>query len=200
MQQDEKSIVQSVLGGRVDDFRLLVVPHQEQVFGTVRRLVGDPDLAEELAHEAFVRAYRALSSFRGESTFGTWVTQIAVHLARDHYRRRRRTILLPLEEPGADERFEEALTERRSGFDPFEELEEQELLRRIERAIDGLPPDYRQVLVLRHLECWSYDEIARLTGDSVGALKVRAHRARRLVHEALEADEGPRRDRAALQV
>ena len=199
MRQDEANIVRSVLDGRTDEYRRLVEDHQEQVFATIRRLVGDRDLAEELAHESFVRAYRALAQFRGDASFGTWVTQIAVHLVRDHFRRRRRAVVVPLDELGSADGADDVFIEHRSGFDPYAELEERELLQRIERAMDDLPPDYRQVLVLRHLEGWSYERIAEVTGDSVGALKVRAHRARRLVHEALQADENPRRDRAAVR-
>jgi RNA polymerase sigma-70 factor (ECF subfamily) len=185
----DESLVMAVRQGRVEAYSHLVDRHQQRVYAVLMRLVADPQTAEELAHEAFVRAYRGLDGFRGEARFGTWVVQIAIHLARDEVRRRKRHPTVSLEElvesPGAVDRVEEL----RSSSDPFAAASERETMERFEVALDRLPPSYREVFVLHHLEDMPYEEIAVVTGDSVGSLKVRAHRARRLLKEAVFPEE-----------
>ncbi|RKZ11433.1 hypothetical protein DRQ53_03205 [bacterium] len=184
--RDDAEIVDAVRRGDVEAFRFLVERHQDRVHGVLRQLTNDPDQVEELAQEAFVRAFRGIGSFRGESQFGTWLIQIAVYAARDFNKRERRARLVPLHEIEEGSGAIAALTETRSSFDPLESLNERELTERLEWALGNLPPAYREVFVLRVVEDMSYDEIAEVTGDTVGSLKVRLHRARGLLKEALE--------------
>jgi RNA polymerase sigma-70 factor (ECF subfamily) len=153
------------------------------------RLSGDRDAAEELAHEAFVKAYRGLGGFRGDAQFGTWVIQIALHLARDRIRQQQRRTIVSLEELKEQHENASALVETRPSFDPVQALDDKELKDRFETALQELPPSYREVFVLHHLEDVPYEEIAQATGDSVGSLKVRAHRARKLLKESLFPDD-----------
>ncbi len=193
--RDDVELVDAVRRGDVEAYRFLVERYQDRVHGVLRRLTDDPDRVEELAQEAFVRAFIGLRSFRGESQFGTWLIQIAVYAARDLNKRDRRARLVSLDEIEAGSGAIAALTETRSAYDPLERLNERELTERLEWALEGLPPAYREVFVLRVAEEMSYDEIAEITGDSVGSLKVRLHRARSLLKEAME--DRPRDDQAA---
>jgi len=164
----------------------------------ISRLAGDPDLAEELAQETFVRAYQGLSGFRGEARFSTWLVQIALHVARNHLRQRRRLAkvvsLDDLQDRGIDV---ETLRETRRSFSPDDRLESQELAARLSRAMDRLPSSYREVFVLKHIRELSYGEIAEITGDSVGSLKVRAHRARAILRTELSGDDDTQDGNAA---
>jgi RNA polymerase sigma-70 factor (ECF subfamily) len=184
MEADE-AVVRAVQNGRIDDFTKLVERHKDRVYGILMRLTGDPDTAEELAHDAFVKAYRSLHTFRGDSAFGTWLVQIAVNLARDRLRQRRRSRIESLDallERAPDSKI---LIDTRSSYDPTDPLEERDLMDRYETALEELPLPYREIFVLHHIQNLSYEEIAAMTGDEVGALKVRAHRARKLLKEKI---------------
>jgi RNA polymerase sigma-70 factor (ECF subfamily) len=180
--------VAAVKSGDTEAFRGLVDRHKGRLFSVLLSLVGDADLAEELAQETFVKAYAGLSGFHERSSFGTWLVQIAINGARDHRRRvgrlrnRRVVSLDALREAGRHE-LEPADTRRSA--DPRAGIESEEQVSMVREALEELPPEYREVLLLRHFEEWSYDRIADLTGDTVGTLKVRAHRARRLLKERL---------------
>jgi RNA polymerase sigma-70 factor (ECF subfamily) len=182
--QDE-AIVREVQAGRGDAFSGLVTRHKDKVYAILLRLVRDPDAAEELAQETFVRAWRGIGGFRGQALFGTWLVQIAIHLARDRVREQRRSRTVSLDElleKSADDSF---LADTRSRRDPLAEVSDRDMMRRLEAALGDLPPNYREVFVLHHIEDVPYEDIATMTGESVGSLKVRAHRARKLLREAI---------------
>ena len=185
MTSAEDGIIRAVKGGHVDEFAQLVDHHSQRVYAMLMRLVGDPQTAEELAQETFVRAYRGLSRFRGDSTFATWLTQIAVHLARDHVRKRQRNRFVSLDAMLEHDADALVFADTRQAYDPLEEISERETAEQFKHALSELPPNYREVFVLHHLQDMSYDDIAAVTGDSVGSLKVRAHRARKLIKQAL---------------
>jgi len=177
--------VQAVRAGDTQAFAGLVHRHQDRLFAILLRLTGDPAAAEDLAQDAFVRAYRGLARFRGEAAFGTWLIQIAINLARDRVRERmrKRTVSLDaLLERDADSPL---FADSRPGTDPLAFLSERDLVDRLESALAELPPAYREAFVLRHIEDMPYEAIATATGHSVGSLKVRVHRARKLLKERL---------------
>ena len=185
--QDEQ-IVRAVQAGRTEAFAGLVSRHKDRVYAILLRLVRDPDTAEELAQEAFVRAWRGIGGFRGRALFATWLVQIAIHLARDRMRERRRSRMVSLDELIEKSADDSALVDTRSRHDPLSEVSDNDMMKRLEAALGDLPPSYREVFVLHHIEDVPYEEIASLTGDSVGSLKVRAHRARKLLREAISPD------------
>jgi len=196
MTRSDEQIVESVRAGDTEAFRYLVERHQNMVYGMLLRLVNDPDSAEELAQETFVRAYRSLSSFRGDARFSTWLVQIAIHAARDRQRGKKRRKIVSLSELEERRGQEAKLEETRSAFDPLAELSESEFNTRLQKGLERLPEDYREVFVLRHLEELGYEQIAALTKSSVGSLKVRSHRARKLLREFLRERPDPRSLRA----
>lgn len=189
MDPSEKAAIEAVQGGDVDRFGELVDQHKDQVYGVLRRLVRDEDLAEDLAQTAFVQAYEALDGFRGEASFGTWVTQIGIHLARASFRRGSRENVVSLEELVEHHQESSILLESDAASDPFETTVQSELEERLEQSIAELSETYREAFVMRHLEGMSYERIASITGDSVGALKVRTHRARKMLLERLHEQE-----------
>ena len=188
--QDDAIIVEAVQDGDTEAFRHLVDRHRNTIYRILLRLVSDPHQAEELAQETFIRAWRALDSFRGDARFSTWLIQIAVHAARDHHRSKGRSKLVSLDELQEQNSSRAQIEEHRSAFDPSSRLAERELGERLKKGIDLLPASYREVFVLRHLEEIPYEEIAAATGSSVGSLKVRSHRARRMLREYLRDGGG----------
>jgi RNA polymerase sigma-70 factor (ECF subfamily) len=187
---DDSAVVQAVRDGDTEAFRLLVERHQGRLIAVLFRLVGNRDLAEELAHETFVKAFKGLGSFEGRARFGTWLIQIGIHAARDHLRRTRKLRRQGIVSLDAlrEARATEADPEDPSwAANPMAALRNNETGDMIQTALGTLPADYREVLLLKHLEGWSYEDIAALTGDSIGTLKVRAHRARKLLKAELLA-------------
>lgn len=199
MAEDDSAIVEAVRGGDTEAFRLLVERHKLRLFAVILKLVGDPGQAEELAQETFVRAYRALPDFRGESSFGTWLVQIGIHAARDRMRTARRYKVVSIDALREAHGAKFDLADTSPAADPGFGIESEEERNLMRMALAALPPEYREVLVLKHFEGWAYGRIAAVTGDSVGTLKVRAYRARQLLRERLTelgwspdaAGEGP---------
>ena len=140
---------------------------------------GNLALAEELTQDAFLKAYRALGSFRGESRFSTWVYRITINLCRDHFdspATRFRQRQASLDGPGL-ERFDPPA----DGVRPDEALETEEVARDFDAALHGLETTYKEAFLLRHQEGLPYDEISEVLEISVSNAKVRVHRARELI-------------------
>ena len=183
---EDRATVAAIRRGSTEAYREIVERHGDLVYSVLRRLVGDPDLADELAQETFVRAYESLDGFRGEARFRTWLVQIAVNLVRDRRRTQRRSpVVVSLEQ--IRERSRSAVEPRddRATDEPIRRISLREKTARLERELQRLPHEYREALLLKHVEGLPYDEIARITGDSIGCLKVRVHRARARLRQAL---------------
>jgi len=194
----DRAAVAAVKAGDTGAFRELVDRHKGRVYGILLSLVSDEDAAEELAQETFVKAFRGIDGFREDATFGTWVVQIAIHSARDHRRRSARLRdrrVVSLEALREARRHELEPVDERRYADPRSGIEARENVTFVRAALEQLPREYREVLILKHFEDWPYERIAESTGDTVGTLKVRAHRARRMLKELLlelgwDADAG----------
>jgi RNA polymerase sigma-70 factor (ECF subfamily) len=146
----------------------------DRVYALCLRMCADGDEAVELVQDAYVRAWERLASFRGESRFTTWLHRLTVNLVLQHRRSRGRRRARELVDPDL-ERYGRAAVSAMPGTRVD-----------LERAIAGLPPKAREVLVLRDVQGYKYDEIATMTGVSLGTVKAQIHRARKLVQEALE--------------
>ena len=186
----DMQVVQRVLAGDTESFRILVDLHRDKLFGVLMRILADPQMAEEVAQDTFVKAYTRLGGFRGESAFSTWLIQIGVHQARDFHRKRQRAngaSIISLEElrQRNPDGWETAVDHQ--GSDPLATLEGQEKWQALENELSGIPTAFREVFTLRHLENMEYEDISRVTGDTIGTLKVRVHRARALLKTRMEA-------------
>lgn len=173
---DVPALVRRAAAGDTDAFERLYREHVGRVHGAILRLVGmDRARAEELTQEAFIRAWQKLSSFRHESAFSTWLHRLGVNTALMDLRVRR-------EETSADDA---ALEVAAGGEVPFCAAERGDL----ERAVSGLPPRARAVLVLHDVEGWKHEEISAELGMAVGSSKAQLHRARGLLRRALGGNE-----------
>jgi RNA polymerase sigma-70 factor (ECF subfamily) len=185
----DQAAVAAVRSGDTEAFRGLVDRHKSRVYGILLSLVGDDDVAEELAQETFVKAFAGISNFREDASFGTWLVQIAIHGARDHRRRMsrlRKQRVVSLDALREAKRYDLEPADTRRSADPSTGVESREEVALVREAMEQLPQEYREVLALKHFDGWSYEQIAESTGDTVGTLKVRAHRARRMLREGLE--------------
>jgi RNA polymerase sigma-70 factor (ECF subfamily) len=186
---DDNDLVARARNGNVAAFEQLVRNHQQRMLTVAFRITGGYEDACEIVQDAFVAAWRGLSSFRGEARFTTWLTAITVNLSRnrlDQIRTRRRHEPVSLDEPreSADGIFPR---EAVSGAPSVqEELERRDVRRHVQACIAALAPDFREVLVLRDMEDFSYEEIATVLRLSGGTVRSRLSRAREAVRECLK--------------
>jgi RNA polymerase sigma-70 factor (ECF subfamily) len=155
--------------GDLDAFSALVERHRDIVLRVATRVVGPAD-AEDVAQDAFLRAFHRLGRFRGDAAFRSWLLQITHNAALDALGRGRRTV--PESDVGAD------IPDSESARIPAQRLEQRERSQRLRAKITTLTPAHRAVLVLRDIEGLAYDEIAEVTETPVGSVKGRLHRAR----------------------
>jgi len=176
-QASDQKLVERVQKGDNGAFDLLVLKYQHKIVNLVMRYVRDPELAQDITQEAFIKAYRALPRFRGDSAFYTWLYRIAVNTAKNHLaaqRRRPMDIELDLQDP---EQYE--LHAKLKETDTPEGITlSNELMEIIERAIAALPEDLQTAIILRELEGMSYEEIAQTMECPVGTVRSRIFRAR----------------------
>ena len=184
----ERAEIERIVAGAKDDFEVLVQRYQGRVYSLAYRLLGDPQEAEDVAQEAFLKAYRNLGRFRAQSSFYTWIYRITSNLALSRLRylsRRGRGRTESLEQLRAGE--DQAI------FDPpdpapgpREKLLERDLESTLSKALDRLPDAYRVVVVLRDIENKSYEEVAKLSGLPLGTVKSRLHEGRAKLQAMLE--------------
>jgi RNA polymerase sigma-70 factor (ECF subfamily) len=188
----DQQLVERVLRGDKRSFELLVAKYQRRIFRLLSRLVRDPAEIEDVAQEAFIKAYRALPAFRGESAFYTWLYRIAINTAKNYLVARGRRPPTTTETEVEDaEGFSEAES-LRDVASPESLLQSKQVGDAVNRAIDKLPEDLRQAIVLRELEGLSYEEIAETMNCPIGTVRSRIFRAR----EAIAAELRPLLDRS----
>jgi RNA polymerase sigma-70 factor (ECF subfamily) len=180
----ERELLVRARGGDTQAYGRLVLAHQDRIFGLILRMVRDPLLAEELTQDVFLKAFRGLSGFREAARFTTWIYRIAVNLCHDERqslgaRNRAREIDLEGGPP--------FLVDPDPGVRPDEAVEASEAAANFQAGLDALEPKYREAFLLRHQEGLSYEEIAKALEISLSNAKVRVHRAREMILEALRS-------------
>ena len=180
---EQQDWLERARAGDTRAYRDLVRVHQDAIFGLVARLVRDRLLAEEITQDVFLKAYRSLGSFRGDSRFSTWLYRIAVNLCHDHHasvaaRIRRNETGLETGTGSAHEPWSSTPA-------PDDALVAREAAEAFQAGLDALESPYREAFVLRHQDDLGYDEIAEVFGISRNNAKVRVHRAREMILGAL---------------
>ena len=170
----DRDLILRARRGEADAFGELVTRYQTEVFNVCYRMLNERGEAEDLAQEAFIRAYGRLGSFDVERPFGPWIRRVAANLCFNHFSARPAI---------AAELDEERDAARSSG--PEAAYEDRERSAQIRRALAGLPPQYRVAIELRHYQEMSYDEIAETMGIPLSDVKSHLFRARKLLAEKL---------------
>ena len=168
--------VRAVLAGQPELYAVLVRRYQDVLFAHAFRMVGGRDEAADVVQRALVRGFDRLASCREPERVGGWLFRILANECRDRLRARKTELSLetlpPLPDPAAG--------------DPDEDAHAEELRARLTAALDRLDPEQREAFVMKHLEGRSYEEMAALLGATIGALKMRVHRAREGLQHLLE--------------
>lgn len=180
--QTDQQLVARVQKGDSRAFDMLVLKYQHKIFGLISRYVQDADEVQDVAQEAFIKAYRALPKFRGDSAFYTWLYRIAVNTAKNYLVSRSRR------PPGSDVEVEDA--EYYEGGAALRDIETPEsalfgaeLKQVVEQAIADLPDDLRSAVTLREFDGLSYEDIADIMDCPVGTVRSRIFRAREAIDQ-----------------
>jgi RNA polymerase sigma-70 factor, ECF subfamily len=181
-EQDDTQLVTASRQGDQDAFALLVQRHQRCVFNLVLRMLQDYEDASEVTQEAFLAAWQGLPSFRGEARFATWLYRITYHCCvRQLERRKRERNLQAVIEA---EQILESMHKEKQAEDILERRDLQAMVR---EQMEQLPSQYRMVLILRHLQEMTYEEIADILSMPIGTIKTHLFRGRNLLKKRLLA-------------
>jgi len=177
-------LVRRVQHGDKRAFELLVAKYQRKISRLLSRMIRDPADMEDIAQEAFIKAYRALPNFRGESAFYTWLYRIAINTAKNHYAAQgRRPVAVAADFEEQEDLEDSPLLSETATPDSLYQSKQVGLA--VNRAIEKLPEDLRTAIVLRELEGLSYDEIAAAMDCPVGTVRSRIFRAREAIAQEL---------------
>ena len=183
----EQELVARAKAGDQSAFEQLVLDNQNRIYTLAVRMTGDREEGADLAQEAFIKAWQGLPTFQGDSSFSTWVYRLASNVCIDFLRqqKRRREV-----EPVLSLDDEESAWMEPADYtqDPHRQLERAEVGRAVDRALQSLPDNHRQILVMRELSGLSYQEIGDALGVDIGTVKSRIARARVALRKKLLQD------------
>ncbi len=186
--QDDREIIRAILQGRKELFSLLVQRYEDRIFNYIYYLVKQRQEAEDLAQTTFVKVFFALRQYNHTYEFSTWLYSVARNVCLDYFRKRKKQemdLSLNVSVNGDQDTEMGELLEEDHSPDPLKVVLDAELQEKLRIAIEGLPVKLREVIVLRHLEGRSYEEIAEITRLPVGTVKSYLHRARKKLKEDL---------------
>lgn len=177
--EQEREIIDRVLSGDTEAFEALVLEHQNKVYSLALRMVGNEEDARDMAQEAFIRAFSSLTGFRGDSKFSVWLYRLTSNICIDFLRSRakKRTVSMTWTDDEGDDAGELEIPDER--FSPEEQFDRTSIRESVQRGLDSLSPQYREILVLREINGLSYEEIGRVLGIEEGTVKSRIFRARK---------------------
>jgi RNA polymerase sigma-70 factor (ECF subfamily) len=197
-QTSDQLLVERVQRGDRRAFDLLVLRYQQRIMKLIMRYVHDPAEAQDVAQEAFIKAYRAMPAFRGDSAFYTWLYRISINTAKNYLvalQRRPVDYGVDLQDP---ENYE-ANVRLRDEDSPEGLALQEELRQTVERTIASLPEELRTAIMLREIDGLSYEEIAHAMDCPVGTVRSRIFRAREAIDKSIEALSGPGRAESAVK-
>jgi len=181
-------LVERVKRGDTRAFEMLVVKYQRRIERLIGRMVRDVDLVQDIAQESFIRAYRAIPQFRGDSAFYTWLYRIAVNTAKRTLMQLKRDPLVTeaaLASRDDDDETSRVENELSDGETPESILASKQIAAAVNAAIEALSEDLRRAISLREIEGLSYEEIADLMNSPIGTVRSRIFRAREAIAERL---------------
>ncbi|MFZ4651068.1 MAG: RNA polymerase sigma factor RpoE [Rubrivivax sp.] len=183
-------LVERVKRGDARAFEMLVVKYRRRVERLVARILRDPDLVADVTQETFVRAWRGLATFRGESAFYTWLYRIAVNTARKSLADSRRDPVVTESALRGNDDEDDETSRRMDALSDVETpeavLASREIARAVNDAVQGLSEDLRQAVTLREIEGLSYEEIAHVMDCPIGTVRSRIYRAREAIAQRLK--------------
>lgn len=179
---NDKELIAQIQGGNTNAFRFLVNQHRKLVWHMVLRMVRQQEDAEDICQEVFIRVYKSISKYRGESKLSTWVGAITYNTCLDHVRKKGKELVVHTDQ------IAELSATQPSPHTPSEVLQRDEVKAIVHGLVGQLPLHYRTVITLFYLEEFSLQEIGEITGMQEGTIKSYLHRGRNLIHDAVVAN------------
>jgi RNA polymerase sigma-70 factor, ECF subfamily len=185
---EDRSVVLEAVKGNRDAFDILVEKYYKKIYNLAYRFVGDAEEANDLAQEIFTAAYQNLKKFRGDAKFSTWLFQIATNRGKNRFKylKRRGYFAGRGQQETDDDRDSSQKAIPDYSTNPETLLASKQIQKIVQDAIDDLDPDHKEIVILRDIEGFSYDEIAQMLNLPEGTTKSRLHRARMVVKEKLK--------------
>jgi RNA polymerase sigma-70 factor (ECF subfamily) len=187
VKQEDLLLIERCKSGDQTAYALLVRKYQNSVFNLCRKMVRNPEEARDLSQEAFVKTFATLDRFNPVYAFSSWLYKITANLCIDHIRKQRMK-MLSIDEPVDGDEGSIGRDLQDPGQRPDEVSERSEMRVMIRDAVAKLPPHYREILILRHEQQLSYEEIAARLSIPLGTVKARIHRAREQLKGILRSD------------
>ncbi|MCC7080176.1 MAG: RNA polymerase sigma factor RpoE [Burkholderiales bacterium] len=191
----DQQLVERAQHGDKSAFELLVVKYQRKLVRLLSRFIRDPTEVEDVAQEAFIKAYRALPSFRGDSAFYTWLYRIGINTAKNYLVAMGRRAPTVSELESADSEGSEESGQVPDYNTPENELMSRQIAETVNRAVEDLPEELRTAITLREIEGLSYEDIAGIMNCPIGTVRSRIFRAREAIAEKLRPQLETRKDR-----
>lgn len=192
----DAELVARVQRGDKQAFDLLVLKYQRKIMRLLSRMIRDPGEIEDVAQEAFIKAYRALPQFRGESAFYTWLYRIAINTARNWLAQNNRRPSTPSAQENEDGETFNATDNLTDSSNPESEMASRQIAETVNKAMNDLPEDLRNAIVMREIDGMSYEDIAESMSCPIGTVRSRIFRAREAIATKLRpllGDTGDRR-------
>lgn len=181
---EEAALVADLKAGSEEAFGILIAQYHQPLYSLIARSLTDPGDAADITQEVFIKVFRSIRGFHGESSLRTWLYRIALHEASNQrrwwsrHKKQELTIDAPMDRSDSDDGVPLAATLADSGVSPFDHAAQAELRHRVELALRQLPEAFRTVVVLREIEGFSYEEIAEILNVHIGTVKSRLTRGR----------------------
>jgi len=182
---DELKVIEKVLDGDIDSFGILVKRYEKQIVNFIFRMIGNYQDALELSQEVFLRAYTGLKTYSSEYSFSTWLFRIARNRTID-FIRKRRIKTVSIEGSGEEDSLKPQY--ETNELRPDEVFEKNRRARLVEKAVARLPEEYREVIIMYHVDGLKYEEISEILALPIGTVKNRIFRARKMLKELLEGE------------
>jgi RNA polymerase sigma-70 factor (ECF subfamily) len=192
----DAELVARVQRGDKQAFDLLVLKYQRKIMRLLSRMIRDPGEIEDVAQEAFIKAYRALPQFRGDSAFYTWLYRIAINTARNWLAQNNRRPSTPSAQENEDGETFDATDNLTDSSNPESEMASRQIADTVNKAMNDLPEDLRNAIVMREIDGMSYEDIAESMNCPIGTVRSRIFRAREAIATRLRpllGDTGDRR-------
>lgn len=187
-ERDEEDVILACRNGDAQAFEILVNRYQKQMFNIAFRMTGSSEEACEIVQEAFLSAYRSIKKYRGEARFSTWLYSITVNQTRSRLKEMRSRVFhegLSIDDPPGDDSLSPAVEYPSHQMGVAEQVELKEIRDKVQECINALNDEHREVVVMRDIQGFSYDEIAEMLKVPDGTVKSRLFRARLLLKDSI---------------
>lgn len=182
---EEAQIIEAAVRGELSAFENLISRYEKKIYNFCYRMTNNKEDAEDLAQEVFIKVYRSLRLFKGNSKFSTWIYRIAYNTCIDKHRKKKMIHIISLSPAGEDNENKD-MDLPYQGLSPEERLLRKEQLMNLQLCIEALRPEYKSVIILRDIQNHTYEEIAEILNIPLGTVKSHISRARLSLRDALE--------------